>query len=456
MEAKQQSNFSILLFPWLAHGHIFPYLELAKNLCKHNFTIFFCSTAINLKSINQALQTTSDDHRLPINLLEIHLPSPAELPPELHTTKHAPPHLMQQLQKAFQASKSSFTAVITSLNPNMLIYDAFQPWAASIASSLGIPAVHFATTGAAAYSFYYHLFTKKDSAFPHDAIYLRRHEWKKLQDMDVSHLKDEYDDDKNDGFAHFSRSSDVVLMKTSKGMEGKYMDYLSLLSKKKIVSVGPLITPATTSDDDDDSKIIEWLSKKEKLSTVFISLGSENYLSKNQMQEMAKGLEASNANFIWAIRFPQGERVDIKETLLEGFLERVRERSKIVEGWAPQTKILSHPSIFAFVSHCGMSSTIESVYFGVPIIGIPVKLDQPLNARLMVEAGVGVEVVRDENGDFSGGEVAAAIERVREKGEEMRFKAAEMSEMMKEEEEYAVSEAAEHLRRTCMDCKHLK
>ncbi|KAH6808766.1 hypothetical protein C2S51_026549 [Perilla frutescens var. frutescens] len=443
------------MFPWLAHGHIFPYLELAKNLSKLNFTIFFCSTAVNLKSINESLQATSD-HRIPINLLELHLPSPPDLPPELHTTKHAPPRLMPQLHRAFGASKSSFSAIITSLNPDMLIYDAFQPWAASIAASLGIPAVHFATTGAASYSFYYHLFTKKDSAFPHGAMYLRRHELQKLRDLDVSHLKDEYDENENDGFAHFSRSTDVVLMRTSRGIEGKYMDYLSLLSIKNIISTGPLITPTTTTSDDDDSDIIDWLSKKEKFSTVFISLGSENYLSTNQLQEMAKGLEASNANFIWAIRFPQGERVDIEETLPEGFLERVRERSKIVEGWAPQTKILSNPSIFAFVSHCGMSSTIESVYFGVPIVGIPVKMDQPLNARLAVEAGVGVEVVRDENGDFVGGEVAAAIERVREKGEEMRFRAAEMSEMMKKEEEYAVSEAAEQLRRICMDCKQLK
>lgn len=230
------------------------------------------------------------------------------------------------------------------------------------------------------------------------------------------------------------------------------MDYLSLLCKKNIVCVGPLITPAaTTSDDDQDSDIIEWLSKKDRLSTVFISLGSENYLSKNQMQEMAKGLEASSANFIWVIRSPRGERVDIEESLPQGFLERVGgERGKIVEGWAPQTKILAHSSILAFVSHCGMSSTIESVYFGVPVVGIPIKLDQPLNARLMVEAGVGVEVVRDENGDFGGDEVAAAIERVRQRGEEMRVRAAEMSEMMKKEEEYATSAAADHLRRICM------
>lgn len=35
-----------------------------------------------------------------------------------------------------------------------------------------------------------------------------------------------------------------------------------------------------------------------------------------------------------------------------------------------------------------MSSTVEIVYFGVSVIGIPMKLDQPLNARLLAEDGV--------------------------------------------------------------------
>lgn len=226
------------------------------------------------------------------------------------------------------------------------------------------------------------------------------------------------------------------------------MDYLSQLCNKKIVSTGPLITMTTTTTMGAD--IMDWLSKKERFSTIFISFGSENYLSKNQMHEMAKGLEASNVNFIWVVRSPQGERENIKEVLPLGFVERVTERGKIVEGWAPQTKILAHENICGFISHCGMSSTIESLYFGVPVIGIPIKLDQPLNSRLLVEAGICVEVARDENGDFRGDDLAAMIRRVVESGEMMRIRAAETRETMEREEECAANEAAEHLRRICM------
>ncbi|KAH6831919.1 hypothetical protein C2S53_012794 [Perilla frutescens var. hirtella] len=74
------------------------------------------------------------------------LPSQPDLPPDLHTTKHVPP-----LHKAFQASKSSFSDIITSLNPDMLIYDAFQPWPASIAATATgtIPGSALAAAGGA-------------------------------------------------------------------------------------------------------------------------------------------------------------------------------------------------------------------------------------------------------------------------------------------------------------------
>lgn len=157
------------------------------------------------------------------------------------------------------------------------------------------------------------------------------------------------------------------------------------------------------------------------------------------------------------MRFPHNKKVSLQEALPEGFLDRMREKDSglIVERWAPQTEILAHSSVGAFMSHCGMSSIVESVYYGVPIIGLPLKLDQPLNARFVVGAGVAVEVVKDENGGFGGEEIANVLEKVffEKIGEEMRVKAAELSGTMRSEEESAVEEAAEQLRRLCVEHK---
>ncbi|KAL2506710.1 UDP-glycosyltransferase 91B1 [Abeliophyllum distichum] len=435
----EQTTLRILMFPWLAHGHVFPYLELAKMLSQKNFQIYFCSTAINLSSISKTIEKSFGN--ISIELLELHLPSWPDLPPHYHTTKNVPPELMPKLLEAFQMSSSSFSDIINTLKPDLLIYDCFQPWAAALASSLGIPAVHYSTAGATPYTFGHHHFTYGKATFPYKAIYLRDYERKVMKFR--SKMKDA---DEGFAFGNFNRSCDIVLMKSCRAIEGKYIDYLSDLSQKKIVPVGPLVTQP--KNEEDDSEIMQWLSKKSKLSTVYISFGSENYLSKEQIEEMTQGLELCDVNFIWVVRFPAVNTIRIEETLPERFLERVKQKGMVVQGWAPQAKILAHPSIGGFVSHCGWSSVVESIYFGIPVIAMPLKLDQPLNARLVVEAGVGVEVARDDDREFKRDEVAKAINKVvveKSTGEGIRSKALELSKKMKEEEEVAMSETSEQL-----------
>jgi MGT family glycosyltransferase len=58
--------------------------------------------------------------------------------------------------------------------------------------------------------------------------------------------------------------------------------------------------------------------------------------------------------------------------------------------WVPQLQVLARAD--AFVSHCGMGSTAEALWFGVPVVGVPQAADQFGNADLLVELGVGRRV----------------------------------------------------------------
>ncbi|KAK3002890.1 hypothetical protein RJ639_018577 [Escallonia herrerae] len=166
------------------------------------------------------------------------------------------------------------------------------------------------------------------------------------------------------------------------------------------------------------------------------SFGSEYFLSKEDLEEIAHGLALSNLNFIWVVRFPVGENSRLEEALPQNFLHNVAGRGMVVEGWAPQARILGHSSIGGFVSHCGWSSVMEGIKFGVPIIAMPMQHDQPINARLLGEVSVGVDTVRDENGRIQRVKVANVIKRVvvvvvvvvERDGEVVRKKARELSD----------------------------
>ncbi|CAL5363378.1 unnamed protein product [Camellia sinensis] len=114
----------------------------------------------------------------------------------------------------------------------------------------------------------------------------------------------------------------IVLYNTFRELEGKYIDYLSDIGGKKVVPVGPLVKEII-DDEIEHSEIIQWLDNKDEPSTLFVSFGSEYFMSKEEIEEIAHGLELSKVNFIWVVRFPVGEKVKLEEALPKGFIERV-------------------------------------------------------------------------------------------------------------------------------------
>ncbi|PIN03969.1 UDP-glucuronosyl and UDP-glucosyl transferase [Handroanthus impetiginosus] len=375
MREKNNLSFKILMLPWLAHGRIFPFLKLAKSLSRRNFIVYLCSTSINLDSIKNSKKKDSSYDDISIKLVELHIPS-----------------------LAFQMSSSSFLDILSSVTPNLLIYDMFQLWAPKIASLKGIPSVCFATSGAAPFSFYHHVYTiGNGSTFPYPAIYLLDHERVNFRDRLIPYIKDADDDF---AFGDLTMSCEIVLMKSFKQVEEKYIDYLSVLCKKRVVPSGPLIADSDDYDHEEFSKIMKWLSgKSRQYSTVYVSFSSEYFLSKKQIVEIAKPLELSRVNFIWV------------------FLERVKRRGFIGLGWAPQKKILAHSSVGGFVSHYGWSSIMEGMYFGVPIMAMSMKSEQPINAWLVVEASVRVGVQREGGGLYVTEKIAKGINQEKKEQE---------------------------------------
>ncbi|XP_027098352.1 beta-D-glucosyl crocetin beta-1,6-glucosyltransferase-like [Coffea eugenioides] len=455
---ERESNahtFRVLMFPWLAHGHISPFIELSKRLSKSNFQVYLCSTEINLNFIKQSRKFDENSSHHSIELVQLDLPDLPELPPHYHTTKNLPPHLQSTLRRALYMAKTNFQNILNTLKPDLLVYDGFQPWASELAALNHIPSVLFLVVGAVNLSSVYHSLRCRVSGanetYPFPAIFYRDYEIKKiLAKLQESKAKE---GDEFDVFKSIELSSDIVLVKSWREIEGKYIDHLSSSCGKKLIAVGPLSNPEGDSKEADSySHIIEFLNSKDEASLVYVSFGSEYFLSKEEREEIAIGLELSNANFIWVVRFPVGHAIGLEEALPEGFLERVKGRGTVVNGWAPQAKILGHRSTGGFVSHCGWGSVIESIYYGVPLLALPMHLDQPLHARLAVEIGVGIEILKDADGQIKREDFARVINEVvvkKKEGQLQRQKAMELSKKLREEGEEELHEAIEKLRSLC-------
>ncbi|KAL3841269.1 hypothetical protein ACJIZ3_025860 [Penstemon smallii] len=444
---NNNKTISVLMFPWLGYGHITPYLELAKKLCTRNFVIYLCSTPATLACIEKKINEKLSQF---ITLVPLFLPVLPNLPIDFHTTNGLPHHLMPVLKEAFDLSAPNFADILAKIKPDLLIYDFLQPWAPLAAKDQNIPAVEFITSSSTMTSFMFHYFKNPSIEFPFSKIYFRDYESnnkKRLLDC-ASNPKE-----KERASLGVNRSCNIVLIKGSRDIEGKYIDYVTSLVGKKFVAVGPLVQQPDPNDQGYD--IISWLDKKERRSTVFVSFGSEYFLTKQDIDEIAYGLELSNVNFIWVIRFPKDENGSNGKTLAKtlplGFLERVGNRGKVVEGWAPQAKILGHVNIGGFVSHCGWNSVLESMNFGVPIIAVPMHLDQPINARLVEEIGVGVEVLRDGNTKIRRGTLSDVIKRVviEDAGELVRKTAADIKDRLREGGDKETDEVVKELAKLC-------
>lgn len=183
-----------------------------------------------------------------------------------------------------------------------------------------------------------------------------------------------------------------------------------------------------------------WLDGQPDRSVVFLCFGSVGWgaHSKEQLREIAVGLENSGHMFMWVVRAPYGGVPDLGALLPDGFLEGTAGRGIIVKLWAPQVDVLRHRAIGTFVTHCGWTSVLEGVMAGVLMICWPLYAEQRMNA-VVLEGSVGMALpvrprARDSDGDGGvvlRGEIADALRELMEgpeKGRAVRREAGDMQQ----------------------------
>ncbi|XP_001629264.2 2-hydroxyacylsphingosine 1-beta-galactosyltransferase isoform X1 [Nematostella vectensis] len=118
----------------------------------------------------------------------------------------------------------------------------------------------------------------------------------------------------------------------------------------------------------------------------------------------------------------------------------VSDNVKLVE-WMPQNDILGHNKTRLFITHAGAHGMAEAGYHGVPVVAMPIFTDQPDNARMLSDVGMGV--VLDINTATSEDVISAVTEVITNPS--YRLNAARVSHILKSRQRAPVEEAADHV-----------
>ncbi|KAL3810537.1 hypothetical protein ACJIZ3_000695 [Penstemon smallii] len=449
--ARDEAEIHVVILPWLAFGHMTPFLQLSIALAKLRIHVSFISTPRNIQRLPKIPSTLAPFLDLvSFPLPQLQPPAAGLLPENAEATVDVPWEKVQYLKMAYDLLQEPFKNFIAEKLPNWIILDIAPYWASDIARDFNIPTIAYSIMPAVALLFFgppeclagegqrkvrptpesltvspdWIDFESKVTCKHFEAISLHAG----LYGKNASGVSDA------ERAAKIFKSARAMAIRTCPEFEADYLNTYEKVMRKPVIPVG-LLPPEQSKDQKTKitqepwNSIFKWLDQQEPKSVVYVAFGSETKFTKEEIDELAYGIELSGLPFFWVLRKPDwANDTDFHEILPTGFGSRTAGRGIVHIGWAPQWEILAHSSIGGSLYHVGLSSTVESLQYGHSLAFLPFVADQPLNARLLVEKGLGIEVERDElDGKFSRKGIETALRKVMvsEESENVRVRARE-------------------------------
>ncbi|XP_044467368.1 UDP-glycosyltransferase 83A1-like [Mangifera indica] len=413
----------ILAVPYPAQGHVIPLLELSQYLVKHGFRVTFVNTEHTHNQIMNGLQEKSCIG----NENEIRLVS---IPDGLESWEDRN-DLGKVAGKIIQVMSQKLKELIEKISREedekifCLIVDKWAGFTIPAAEKMKIRKVAFWPAAVATLAVIYNIQKLiDDGIIDTDGIPIKKQIIQLAQNMpEIDCTKLIWTSVGGEDLASQKRTFEIVKNTTE---AGKAADYLICNSAyhlepgafslfPNILPIGPLL-PSNRQGNSagsfwpEDSTCLEWLDQQQPNSIIYVAFGSFTVLDKTQFQELALGLELTNMPFLWVVRPDMTDEPN--EAYPEGFQDRVAGRSRLV-GWAPQQKILSHPSTACFFSHCGWNSTLEGVSNGVPFLCWPYFADQFIDESYICDIWkVGLKFNKDKKGIITREEIKSKVDQV--------------------------------------------
>lgn len=455
----EENQVHIFFFPFMAHGHMIPTIDMAKLFASRGVKATIVTTPLNEPLVSRTIQR-SKDLGFDINIKTIKFPAvEVGLPEGCENADSITSHETQGEMTAnfFMATtmlQQPLEKLLQECHPDCLIADMFLPWTTDAAAKFGIPRLVF--HGISCFSlctsdclFRYKPYKKVSSdselfvvpELPGDIKFTSKQlpdYMKQNVETDFTRLIQKVRDS--------SLKSYGIVVNSFYELESDYANFFKELGRKAW-HIGPVSLCNREFEDKaqrgkeasiDEHECLKWLDSKKPNSVVYLCFGTVANFSDSQLKEIAIALEASGQQFIWVVRKDKKAK-DEEEWLPEGFEKRMESKGLIIRGWAPQVVILDHEAVGAFVTHCGWNSTIEGIAAGKPMVTWPVSAEQFFNEKLVTDVlkigvAVGVQQWVTVYGDrITSGAVEKAVTRIMtgEEAKEMRSRVEALAGMAK-------------------------
>ncbi|KAK8511719.1 hypothetical protein V6N13_029313 [Hibiscus sabdariffa] len=399
----------VLVLPFPAQGHIAPIMKLALLIGAHGVKLTFVNTEFIHAKMMASLPEKSEERRL-INFVSV---------PDGLDTEDDRSDLIKLTESVHRTMPGHVKDLITKIEESnaderisCVVADTSVGWVHEMAKNFGIEAVAFWTSAAACLAMSLRIPLLLDGGVVDnngtfiidEPISLSKDlpSWTSSEvglgsDPDIHKLVFEF----CLFVSKYAKFYDLIICNSNYELEP-----VALRLIPNILPIGPLVIENNSSSFSgsllpQDETCLQWLETQPPSSVIYVAFGSTGTLSLQQVEELALGLELSSQPFLWVVQSGSLARFP------DGFVERVADRAKFVE-WAPQEKVLEHPSVACFMSHCGWNSTLEGL--GVPFLCLPYFADQFYNKKYICDVWkVGLEVEEDGNGIKTRDEVCSKI-----------------------------------------------
>lgn len=332
-----------------------------------------------------------------------------------------------------EKGSTNFSTLLTGLTKvrkyACVVVNPFVPWAIDVAAEHGIPCAMLWIQASATYSIYYR-YLKNINSYPNLEDPNEKVHLPGLPPFEVKDIPSFILPSTPYHFRHLIRGLFEALNKVNWVLGASFYEIEkeivnSMASLTPIYSVGPLVSPFLLGENEKsdvsvdmwsaEDICLEWLDNKPDSSVIYVSFGSLLVLSQKQVDNIAAALKNSNKAFLWVVK-PGGSNDDdvVAAELPNWFLDETNYKEKgLVVKWCPQEKVLMHPSVACFISHCGWNSTLESVSNGIPVLCWPYFADQFLNRSYVCDVWkVGLGLEPDGSGMITRGEIRSKIKQL--------------------------------------------